>query len=117
MGASLHVSSDSTACVDSREGGRKTEGTPECDIVLRDLFPIHRVAPGAPQGEQWLTLANLALTPTGFLGRERASQATFSSQFGSTGHHRSPVGRELEAGIQLEVVNLVWLHLTEDLCW
>lgn len=34
MGPSLHVSSDSTACVDSREGGRKTEGTPECDIVL-----------------------------------------------------------------------------------
>lgn len=40
------------------------EGTAEGDIVLRDLFPIHRVAPGAPLREQWLTLANLALTPT-----------------------------------------------------
>ena len=94
------------------------EGTAEYDIVLRDLFPIHRVAPGAPLREQWLTLASLALTPTEAQTpspRQREGiSGYFSSQFGSTGHHRSPVGRELEAGLQLEVANLVRLHLTEE---
>lgn len=122
LGTSLRVSSDSTACVDLREGGRKMEGTVECDIVLRDLFPIHRVAPNAPLGEQWLTLANLPLIPTGFLGRERASQATSQASLGqqSITDHLSEESWRLGSSWKLswlKVEDLVWLHLTEDLCW
>ena len=42
------------------------QGTAECDTVLRDLSPVDKAAPNAPLGEQWPTLAILALTLTGF---------------------------------------------------